>query len=47
MQPIRSLNDVLDDAAFLSTERQRRLGDLLGRAAGTPSAGTSTSRPAG
>lgn len=34
MQPIRSLNDVLDDAAFLSTERQRRLGDLLGEGGG-------------
>lgn len=30
MEPIRTLSDVLADAAFISTERQRRLADLLG-----------------
>ena len=30
MQPIRTLTDVLDDGAFISVERQRRLGDLVG-----------------
>lgn len=30
VRPIRTLTDVLDDAAFVSVERQRRLADLLG-----------------
>jgi hypothetical protein len=30
MQPIRTLVDVLDDGAFISVERQRRLADLVG-----------------
>lgn len=30
MQPITTLSDVLDDGAFISTERQRRLADVVG-----------------
>lgn len=30
VRPIRTLTDVLDDGAFVSVERQRRLADLLG-----------------
>ena len=30
MQPIRTLTDVLDDGAFISLERQRRLAELVG-----------------
>lgn len=31
MQPIRTLTDVLDDAVFISAERQRRLAEIVGR----------------
>jgi hypothetical protein len=30
MQPIRTLTDVLDDGAFISVERQRRLAEVIG-----------------
>jgi hypothetical protein len=30
MQPIRTLTDVLDDGAFISVERQRRLSEVVG-----------------
>ncbi len=30
MQPIRTLTDVLDDGAFISVERQRRLAEVVG-----------------